>query len=95
MSTTITFKAPFTFEGKEFKSIELDLDSLKGRDITDTQRQYTAEGNFSAVPATDPEFCKRIAAVAASQPIEFFEELPAPDFVKVTTSVQNFLLVQV
>lgn len=93
MSTTITFKKPFEFDGEEFKEITLDLDSLKGRDITETQRQYTAEGNFSAVPATDPEFCKRIAALAAGQTLEFFEELPAPDFVKVTTSVQNFLLV--
>lgn len=93
MSTTITFKKPFEFDGEEFKEITLDLDGLKGRDITDTQRQYTAEGNFSAVPATDPEFCKRIAALASSQTLEFFEDLPAPDFIKVTTSVQNFLLV--
>lgn len=93
MSTIIVFKKPFEFEGEKFTEITLDLDGLKGRDITETQRQYTAEGNFSAVPATDPEFCKRIAALAAGQTLEFFEELPAPDFVKVTTSVQNFLLV--
>lgn len=92
MTTTVTFKKPFTFEGKEFSSIDLELDELKGRDITDVQRQYTAEGNFSAAPATDPEYCKRIASLAGKQPLEFFEELPASDFIKVTTSVQNFLL---
>lgn len=92
MSTTIKFKKPYTFEGVEHEEVTLDLDNLKGRDITETQSQYTAEGKFSAMVATDSEFCKRIAALAASQPLEFFDELPANEFIKVTQSVQNFLL---
>lgn len=92
MSTTITFKKPYEFEGETHESVTLELDNLKGRDITETQTQYTAEGKFSAMVSTDSEFCKRIAALAASKPLEFFEDLPANEFIKVTQSVQNFLL---
>ena len=90
--STITFKKPFEFEGETHESVTLELENLKGRDITETQSQYTAEGKFSAMVATDSEFCKRIAALSASKPLEFFDELPANEVLKVTQSVQNFLL---
>lgn len=88
----VTFKNKYNFEGKEFESINLDLDGLKGSDIIDAQRQFTQSGNFSAVISTDTNFQLIIASKAAAQPLEFFNELPAPEFMKVTQAVQNFLL---
>ena len=88
----ITFSKPHNFDGKDVAGIELDLDGLRGSDITDAYRQYTAAGNFSAVVSTDPNFCMLLAAAAGKQPLEFFTELGAADFMYVHQTVQNFLL---
>ena len=88
----IIFKKPYKFDDKEYKWVELDLDGLRGRDITDAYRQYAAAGNFSPMIATDPNFCFRIAAMASAQPFEFYDDLPAADFMYVVQTVQNFLL---
>ncbi len=88
----LKFKKPFEFEGKTFEKIEMDLDNLRGSDILEAHRQFTAAGHFSAMAATDPNFCLRLAATASSQPLEFFEQLPAPEFVKANQTVSNFLL---
>lgn len=88
----ITFNKPFKFDGKDVKNVDLDMDGLRGTDITDTYRQYTAAGNFSAVVSMDPNFTFLIAAAASSKPVEFFQQLPAGDAMKVHQAVQNFLL---
>lgn len=88
----ITFKKPFKFDSEEVKNVELELDGLRGIDITDTYRQYTAAGNFSAVVSMDPNFTFLIAAASSSKPVEFFHKLPAGDAMQVHQAVQNFLL---
>lgn len=88
----IKFRKPYAFEGETFEAIELDLDGLRGSDITQAYRLYAAAGNFSPMVSTDPNFCAQIAASAGSQPLEFIDNLPAPDFMHVTQAVQNFLL---
>lgn len=92
MNVQIKFRKPYEFEGETFDSIELDLDGLRGSDITQAYRLYAAAGNFSPMVSTDPNFCAQIAASAGSKPLEFIDNLPAPDFMYVTQSVQNFLL---
>lgn len=88
----INFSKPYDFEDNKFESIELDLDGLRGSDITEAYRLYAAAGNFSPMVSTDPNFCARLAAAAAGKPLEFIDNLPAPDFIYVTQAVQNFLL---
>lgn len=88
----VKFGKPFEFEGETFESIDLDLDGLRGSDITEAYRLYASAGNFSPMVSTDPNFCSQIAASAASKPLEFIDALPAPDFIYVTQAVQNFLL---
>lgn len=93
MATKHTFAKPYEFEGKEYTEIELDLESLKGSDISAAKREWAVSGNFSPVPAADMDFCAAVAARASRQPIEFFHELPAKEFAQVTQLVSNFLLV--
>lgn len=88
----VKLRKPIQFDEEEVKVITLDLDGLRGSDITDAYRQYSAAGNFSAVVSTDPNFCKHIAAAASSKPLEFFDQLGAADFMHVHQTVQNFLL---
>lgn len=86
------FDKPVSFEGAEHESIDLDLDSLTGKDMSVIKRQWAGEGNFSPVPAADMTFCEYVAAHASKMPQEFFEALPAKEYMKVTQEVSNFLL---
>ncbi|MBE0470514.1 MAG: phage tail assembly protein [Methyloprofundus sp.] len=86
------FDKPVKFEEKEYKHIDLNLDSLTGKDMSVIKRQWAGEGNFSPVPAADMTFCEYVAAHASKMPQEFFEALPAKEYMKVTQAVSNFLL---
>lgn len=86
------FKKSFTFEGKTYDSITLDLESLSGADISAVKKQFTAGGNFSPIPATDSDFCILLAARLAKQPVEFFNALPAREYCAIAQGVSNFLL---
>ena len=46
----------------------------------------------NVVPALSMGYQAQVAALAANVPIEVIHQLCAPDFVKVTIEVQNFLL---
>lgn len=85
------FAKPYKFDDIEFTEIELDLDALTGKDISSAKRVWAMAGNFSPMPSADMDFCAALAAQASKQPIEFFEQLPAREFNKVTQMVSNFL----
>ena len=86
------FKKPFKFEETEFSEIDLDLEGLTGRDLSVVKRHWAGKGNFSAVIATDTDYCVLIACHAAKQPFEFADALPARDYTQIAQMVQNFLL---
>lgn len=86
-----TLKKPHKFEDQEVKELDLNLDSLTGRDISQVKRQWAAEGNFSPMPSTDTDFCAMLAAKASGQSIELIQSLPAGDYMKVSQLVSNFL----
>lgn len=82
----------YSFEGEEYSEIDIDLESLTGRDISAAKKEWNAGGGFSPVPATDPDYCVIIAARAAKKPLEFFLDLPARDYSKIAQAVSNFLI---
>lgn len=86
------FEKPVQFEGQEYTELDINVEALTGKDMSQAKRLWTAAGNFSVAPATDMDFCAAIAAQASKQPIEFFEALPAKEFTKLTQAVSNFLL---
>lgn len=81
----------FNFEGVEHKEIELDLDALKGSDISTAKKQWQSEGNVAAAVTMDIDFCVHVATLACDHPIEFFKELPAKDYNRVYSEVFSFL----
>lgn len=86
------FQKPYTFEDKEYTEINLDLDGLTGRDISEAKKVWTSEGGFAVIPAVDSDFCAAVAARAAKLPLEFFLGLPAKEYTKITQAVSNFLI---
>ena len=87
-----TFDKPVEFEGRKYDSIDMKLEAMTGADFIKVKKGWAKEGNFSAVPASDCEFCMRFAAMSTKLPLEFFEALPAPEYNKIYTAVFNFLM---
>lgn len=87
-----TFSTPVTFEDVEYTELDLDLESLKGEDVADAERDWTAAGNFAAIPSISTSFCALIAARASKQPIEMIKALPAREYTKLCQAVSNFLM---
>jgi len=86
------FEKPYHFEGQEYTEIELDLDGLTGADMEAAQREFASKGNFTVMHTMDLAYLAILASMAAKKPREFITKLPAKEYNKITTKVQNFLL---
>ena len=87
----ITLAKPVTYKEQEYKELDIDLDGLNGIDLM--KANAAQRGNpDNVVPALSMGYQAQVAALAANVPIEVNHQLCAPDFVKVTIEVQNFLL---
>jgi len=88
----ITFSKPINWETKEYKEIELDFDSLTGKDLIEVGNQYNKTGKTQAVKMLDERYQILVAERVSGLTIDFYYALPAPEFVKVTTQVMGFLM---
>lgn len=92
----VVFNKPFNFEGKEYKEIELNLESLTGHDLEKAESQFINMNPQMATQTPLKEMSKGfqaiVAAMAAKQPIEFIRALPMNEYAKVTSRVMVFLL---
>lgn len=93
---TIKLSKSIQFEGKEYKELVLDLDSLTGNDIELAESQFIAQNPQIAAQTPMKELSKGfqaiVAAKAAKVPVELIKSLSGPDYTKTTTKVQTFLL---
>nr|DAN99537.1 MAG TPA: tail assembly chaperone protein [Caudoviricetes sp.] len=85
---------PVKFEDKTYEMIPLDLDSLSGRDIKEAKKEFELANpqKVSFVLSADSDFAAYLAARASKLPVELFDYIPAPDYVVITQTVINFLL---
>lgn len=90
--TTYKFSKKYVFDGKEYESVEFDLEELKGSDLSEARRIYAATGGNAPVPALDSDYAALILARLLKQPQEFFADMPAKDYVALTMMVSHFLL---
>jgi len=88
-----TFAREYTFEDKAYTEIDIPLDDLKRSDIDRIQKQWRAAGNMAPLPVLDTSFCVRCAAAVTKQPLEFFEQLPGREYLRLTQKVSDFFLV--
>ena len=87
----VKLKKPYLFEGKEYTEIDLELDSLTGEDVESifAQIETVAKQNPSA-PIVSTSW-KYYAARASKLPVEFFNKLPALDYLKLSGLTNTFL----
>jgi len=86
---------PVEFDGHTYTEIDLDLDNLNGNDMMMVERQFVTISNSNHI-VTVKEFSKEYqiltAARAAKLPFEFFQQISAKDFSRITIRVQNFFV---
>ena len=72
--------------------LEFDLESLTGEDLSKAKRQFLADGQVPTFIITaDQDYAAYVLAVAAKKPIEFFKQMPARDYARLTTLATAFL----
>lgn len=79
------------FEGVKYVTLDIDLDSLTGKDLINAESEaYALLGR----PATDLDkaYHACVAARAAKVPADLFYVIPARDFASIAREVQSFLL---
>lgn len=94
--TYIAFNKPVSFDGQTINGISLDLENLTGEDIEKAEVQFVI-GNPQIAAQTPLKemskgFLSILAAKASKKPVELIRKLSAPDYAKVTTKVQIFLM---
>ncbi|WP_087064432.1 phage tail assembly protein [Intestinibacillus massiliensis] len=88
----VVLQKPFTFEGKEYKTVDLGgLENLSTVDLIEVQRVFQAQNIHPIIPEIDYSQCCMLAARATKLPYEFFLKLPANDGASVKNVVSNFL----
>lgn len=88
----VKFKAPYTFEGKEYTEVDLSgLEKLSAADLIEADKQFNSSGQIAMMNEVSLGYCLIVASKASGKPIEFFQKLPAPDAIKVKNTVINFL----
>lgn len=89
----IDLEKPIDWEGKEVKKIELKIETISGKIILDSQKEYRMKNNV-VLPnmVYDFEYLGIIASKISGLDNEFFLELDSKDYLEVIFSVQNFLV---
>lgn len=84
----------YTYEGVEYTELDLDFESLTGKDIISAELQYRTAGYDERilVKENDKAFLAYFVAIAAKVMPDFIINLPAKDFTLVTNKARNFLL---
>ena len=89
----IELKKPYLFEDEEYKTIDLSgLEELTMQDAIEAQKNVVGAGEDTVViyaPEASQAFIDEIAALAAKQPVEFFNGMNIGLSGKVRTAVQS------
>lgn len=87
----IKFRKPYTFEDQVYEGVDLSgLEDLSARDMIATQRSMERSGSINVIPEMSLEYACIFASRATGHPVEFFQELPPREAIKVKNRVTNF-----
>ena len=87
----VKFSKPYRFEDETYEGIDMScLDNLNSRDLGDIEKKFYKQGVASFNPENTATYAKIVAQRATGLPIEFFEQLPIKDMLKIKSRVVNF-----
>lgn len=94
INLVVKFKKPYRFEGKEYTELDLSgMEDMTGTDMIAVNKimQRTSAGMIDVMPEVSVEYAFYFAARAAKLPVEFFQNLPPKESMKVKNRVVGFL----
>ena len=88
----VIFQKPFNFEGKEYKEVDLsNIENLATKDLIEADKIFNNTGQVALMNEMATGYTCIIASKATELPIEFFENLPAREGLKVKNKGMGFL----
>ncbi|WP_297429316.1 phage tail assembly protein [Clostridium sp.] len=88
----ITFKKPYIFEGQTYDGIDLsNIENIATKDLLEVDKLYTKLGYVSPTAEMTLAYACIIASKITQKSLEFFNNLPGNEIMKVKTAVINFL----
>lgn len=87
------FKTTHKFNDQEYTELDIPIENITTLDYEKAEMQFRSlNPNFAGVIELESGFTKQIMINACKLPAEFFNSLPANEFVKLKMAVQSFLL---
>ncbi len=87
----VKFSKPYVFEDDTYEGIDMsDLEKLTADDLTDIEKKFYKLSIASFNPENTATYAKIVAWKATGLPIEFFNQLPIKDMMKIKSRVVNF-----
>lgn len=84
---------PVKNKGQDLYTLDVPLDDLTGNDLIEVEEEIMRGGNPFSATNFSRVYLISVAAKAAKLPVEALKMMSARDFTRVTTEVQNFLIV--
>ena len=87
----VKFSKPYQFEDETYEGLDMScLENLNSQDLGDIEKKFYKQGVASFNPENTATYAKIVAQKATGLPIEFFEQLPIKDMLKIKSRVVNF-----
>ncbi len=87
----VKFSKPYTFEDDTYDGLDMScLENLTTRDLADIEKKFYRQGITSMTPENTVTYAKIVAQKVTGLPIEFFEQLPLREMMKIKSRVVNF-----
>lgn len=88
-----SFKKTYVFNGQEHNDLELDVEKLTVLDYELAEAQFKSlNRGFVGAIELESGFIKQIMINTAKKPLEFFNGLPAHEFITLKNEVLGFLM---
>ena len=87
----VKFSKPYVFEDDTYEGLDMScLENLNTDDLTEIEKKFYKQGIASFNPENTATYAKIVAWKATGLPIEFFNQLPIKDMMKIKNRVVNF-----
>lgn len=89
----IILSRALTWDGKEYKEFNFDIENLKGRDLIEIQTDMKLSGiPMVSSMQVDEAYLSRLAAKSAGVEVEVIEALPFNDFRRVINTMSGLMV---
>ncbi|MCM1500647.1 MAG: phage tail assembly protein [Clostridium sp.] len=87
----VKFSKPYVFEDDTYNGLDMScLENLTTDDLTEIEKKFYKQGVASFNPENTATYAKIVAWKATGLPIEFFNQMPVKDMLKIKSRVVNF-----